>query len=103
MPSVSIDRRGEHRVRAGHPWIYRSDVTTIDASPGDLVEVRGARDRVIAHALFSDRSEITLRLISTGPEPPLASFLRDRVKAAIDYRASLALDATAYRLVHGEA
>jgi 23S rRNA (cytosine1962-C5)-methyltransferase len=103
MPSVSIGRRGEDRVRAGHPWIYRSDVTAADAAAGDLVEVRGARDRVIAHALYSDRSEITLRLVSTGSAPPPASFLRDRLNAAIDYRASLGLDATAYRLVHGEA
>jgi 23S rRNA (cytosine1962-C5)-methyltransferase len=103
MPSVTIGRRGEDRVRGGHPWIYRSDVTRAEASAGDLVEVRGARDRTIAHALFSDRSEITLRVVSTGSEPPPPSFLRDRLKAAIDYRASLALDATAYRLVHGEA
>src|SRR5262245_15162960 len=103
MPSVSIGRRGEDRVRAGHPWIYRSDVTASSASAGDLVEVRGTRDRVVAHALFSDRSEITLRVVSTGSEPLPPSFLRDRLKAAIDYRESLALDATAYRLVHGEA
>jgi 23S rRNA (cytosine1962-C5)-methyltransferase len=103
MPSVSIGRRGEDRVRAGHPWIYRSDVTSVDASAGDLVEVRSARDRTIAYALFSDRSEITLRVIAIGSDPPPASFLHDRLKAAIDYRASLGIDATACRLVHGEA
>jgi 23S rRNA (cytosine1962-C5)-methyltransferase len=103
MPSVTIGRRGEDRVRAGHPWIYRSDVTAVDAGPGDLVEVAGARGRPIARAFFSDRSEITLRIVSAGPEPLPPSFLRDRLKSAVDYRASLALDATAYRLVHGEA
>lgn len=103
MPSATISRRGEDRVRAGHPWIYRSDVTTADAIAGDLVEVRGARNRVVAHAFFSDRSEITLRIVASGPEPPPPSFLRDRLVAAIEYRASLDLDATAYRLVHGEA
>jgi 23S rRNA (cytosine1962-C5)-methyltransferase len=103
MPSVTIGRRGEDRVRAGHPWIYRSDVTDADASAGDLVEVRAARGRVIGHALFSDRSEITVRILSAGPEPLPPSWLRDRLTAAIDYRASLGLDATAYRLIHGEA
>ena len=90
-------------MRAGHPGIYRSDVMAVDAEPGDLVAVAGARGRPIAHAFFSDTSEITLRIVSIGPEAPPATFLRDRLKAAIDYRASLALDATAYRLVHGEA
>ena len=103
MPSVSIGRRGEDRVRAGHPWIYRSDVTGVDASAGDLVEVRNARDRTIAYALFSDRSEITLRVVATGSEPPPSTFLADRLKAAIAYRAALGIDATACRLVHGEA
>src|SRR5215471_14009005 len=103
MPSVTISRRGEDRVRAGHPWIYRSDVSAAAASAGDLVEVIDGRDRVIAHALFSNRSEITLRIVSYGSEPPPPSYLRDRLTAAIDYRESLGIDATAYRLVHGEA
>src|SRR5207248_8871237 len=103
MPSVTISRRGEDRVRAGHPWIYRSDVSQRDAAAGDLVEVRGARGRGIGYALFSDRSEITLRMVSFGAEPPPDGFIADRLAAAVQYRASLALDATAYRLVHGEA
>jgi 23S rRNA (cytosine1962-C5)-methyltransferase len=103
MPSVVIGRRGEERARAGHPWIYRSDVEQVDASAGDLVQVSGARGRAIGHALFSDRSEITLRMISHGAAAPAAAFVRDRLAAAIAYRASLSLDATAYRLVHGEA
>ena len=103
MPSVTISRRGEDRLHSGHPWIYRSDVTAVDAIAGDLVEVRGARDRVLAHAFFSDRSEITLRIVSAGADPPDQSFIRDRLQAAIEYRAELGLDATAYRLVHAEA
>jgi 23S rRNA (cytosine1962-C5)-methyltransferase len=57
----------------------------------------------MAHAFFSDRSEITLRVLATGPEPLPASFIADRLKAAVDFRRSLALDSTACRLVHGEA
>jgi len=103
MPSVTISRHGEDRVRAGHPWIYRSDVAQPDATAGDLVEVTGPRGRPVGYALFSDRSEITLRMVSFGPEPPPAAFIRQRLDAAIQYRTSLALDATACRLVHGEA
>jgi len=103
MPSVVIGRRGEDRARAGHPWIYRSDVETVDASAGDLVQVTTARGRPVGHALFSDQSEITLRMISHGPRPPAATFVHDRLAAAIEFRRSLQLDATAYRLVHGEA
>src|SRR5438105_10062562 len=103
MSSVTINRRGEDRARAGHPWIYRSDVTAADAAAGDLVAVTSERGRPIGHALFSDESEITLRMIEFGPAAPAPDFIERRLAAAIAYRESLGLDATAYRLVHGEA
>ena len=103
MPSVVIGRRGEDRARAGHPWIYRSDVEEVRASAGDLVQVVGSRGRPLGHALFSDKSEITLRMVAHGADAPSPGFMRDRVAAAMSYRESLGLDATAYRLVHGEA
>jgi len=103
MPSVVVSRKGEERARAGHPWIYRSDVEEVNASAGDLVQVAGPRGRPVGHALFSDKSEITLRMVERGAAAPSADFIRDRLAAAIRYRESLALDATAYRLVHGEA
>ena len=103
MATATITRKGEDRVRAGHPWIYRSDVIEVHAAPGDIVAVTASRGRTIGHALFSDRSEIVLRMISHGEQTPPESFWRDRLAEAIAYRDSLALDATAYRLVHGEA
>lgn len=103
MSTVTISRRGEDRARAGHPWIYRSDVIAADAAPGDLVQVKNERGRPAGHAMFSDESEITLRMIEFGPAAPAPDFIELRLAAAMAYRESLALDATAYRLVHGEA
>jgi len=67
------------------------------------VQVRTERGRPVGHAFFSDESEITLRIIAFGPTPPAPDFIERRLAAAIAYRGSLALEATAYRLVHGEA
>jgi 23S rRNA (cytosine1962-C5)-methyltransferase len=86
MSSVTISRRGEDRARAGHPWIYRSDVAESSAAPGDLVQVVGTRGRPIGHALFSDRSEITLRMIEFGSAAPAGDFIRRRIAAAVAYR-----------------
>jgi 23S rRNA (cytosine1962-C5)-methyltransferase len=102
-PSVVINARGEQRVRAGHPWIYRADVVDVGAAGGDVVEVIGPRRRTLGHALFSDRSQIPIRMLQRGETPFDQSLIRARLERAIQFRDSLTLEATAYRLVHAEA
>ncbi len=102
-PTARVTRRGVDRVRAGHPWIYRSDLVDVDARGGDTVRVVGPRDQTLGYALYSDRSEIALRMVTLGERPADLSVWRARLELAIAYRRSLAIDATAYRLVHGEA
>ena len=101
--SVTISPRGEERVRSGHPWIYRSDVTDVKASGGEIVQVLGPRRRTIGYALFSDASQIPIRMLTRGEGVADEALIRRRIEHAIAFRATLALDATAYRLVHGEA
>src|SRR6478672_13500551 len=101
--TVTISARGEQRVRAGHPWIYRTDVVDVSAASGDIVEVIGPRRRRIGDALFSDRSQISIRMLTVGDVAADQTLLRARLERAIRFRESLHLDATAYRLVHGEA
>jgi len=102
-PAVVISARGEERVRSGHPWIYRSDVVDVHAGGGDIVEVIGPRRRRIGSALFSDQSQISLRVLTVGENVADESLFRTRIEAAIRVRESLGLDASAYRVVHGEA
>lgn len=103
MSNVIISQRGEERVRSGHPWVYRSDVAQVSAAGGDVVGVAGPRGKTLGYALYSDRSEIALRVVSRSAEPPVETIWRERLLAAIEYREGLGIDATAYRLVHGEA
>jgi 23S rRNA (cytosine1962-C5)-methyltransferase len=101
-PTVTISARGENRIRAGHPWIYRADVVDVQAAGGDTVAVLGPRHRTLGYALFSDRSQIPIRLLTHGDVPADLALWRTRLESAIRFRDSLKLDATAYRLVHGE-
>ena len=103
MSEVTITHRGEERVRSGHPWIYKSDIAKTDASGGDTVHVLGPRGRTVGQALYSDRSEISLRLLTRGDVAVDRTLWRSRLAQAIRFRESLHIDATAYRLVHGEA
>jgi 23S rRNA (cytosine1962-C5)-methyltransferase len=65
--------------------------------------VLGPRRRTLGYALFSDRSQIPIRMLSRGEAVAGETLIRRRIEQAIRYRETLALDATAYRLVHGEA
>lgn len=102
QPSVAVSGRAEQRIQAGHLWIYKSDVLDVEAAPGDTVAVLATRGRVIGHALYSDTSQISLRLLTHGAEPADEALWRRRLDAAVRFRESLHLDATAYRLVHAE-
>ena len=100
---MTITARGEERLRSGHPWVYRSDLVNANAGAGDRVLVRNPRGRTLGYALFSDRSQIAIRMLTRGDRKPDEALLRQRIEAALAFRHSLSIDATAYRLIHGEA
>jgi 23S rRNA (cytosine1962-C5)-methyltransferase len=102
-PTVVISARGEQRLRSGHPWIYRADVADAHSAAGDIVAVRGPRGRTLGQALYSDRSQIAIRMLAYGEHAADEALLRRRIEQAIAFRQALQIDATAYRLVHGEA
>jgi 23S rRNA (cytosine1962-C5)-methyltransferase len=103
-PTVTISARGEERLRSGHPWIYRSDVKASTAAAGDRVVVQSARGgRPLGAAFYSDRSQIALRMLTAGEAPADDALIRKRIEDAVAFRKTLAIDATAYRLIHGEA
>jgi 23S rRNA (cytosine1962-C5)-methyltransferase len=102
-PTVTVSARGARRLHDGHLWVYRAEVREASASAGDLVRVQDPRGRPLGTALYSDRSQIALRLLARGEGDAGPALWRHRLEQAIAYRASLRLDATAYRLVHGEA
>jgi 23S rRNA (cytosine1962-C5)-methyltransferase len=118
-PVVLISRRGADRLRAGHVWVYRSDV--IDASaapPGAVVTVQadasgsnrfhpgkgGANNGriTLGTAFYSSSSEIALRLISRGRADDVELLQRERIRAAIAYRERFVRNTNAYRVIFSE-
>jgi 23S rRNA (cytosine1962-C5)-methyltransferase len=94
-----VTARGAERWVRGHPWIYRSDVESHSSEPG-LVPVQDPRGRFIGQGLLSPASEIRLRLLERGDRVVDPAWWRERIAVAAARRAGI--DATAYRLVHGE-
>jgi 23S rRNA (cytosine1962-C5)-methyltransferase len=94
-----VTRRGAARWREGHPWIFASDVTSAPEEPG-LVAVRDERGKFAGQALCSPRSEIRLRLLERTDRPVDRTWWIEQITWALRRREGL--DATAYRVVHGE-
>src|SRR5919206_3798284 len=100
---ITITRRGAERLRGGHLWVYRSDVAdAAGVAGGSTVRVRDERGRVLGRALYSDRSEIAVRLLTWRDEETDRDWWRNRLRAAISRRAGIEKEAGAFRLVYSE-
>jgi 23S rRNA (cytosine1962-C5)-methyltransferase len=100
---ATVTAKGARRWEHGHPWIYRSDVSGRPGSPAGVVRVRDHRGKPLGVALWSPRSEISLRLLDRDPTARIdGAWWLGRLRHCIARREALADDVNAYRLVHGE-
>ena len=101
--TVTVNAKGARRWDAGHPWIYRSDVAHRPDEPAGALPVSDTRGKPLGWALWSPKSEISLRLLDRDPSARIdAAWWHARIGAAVARRASIT-SANAYRLIHGEA
>jgi 23S rRNA (cytosine1962-C5)-methyltransferase len=115
-PAAAITRRAADRLRAGHLWVYRSDVEslipplgTTEIAAGALVTVMDSRGIPLGTGLYSAASQIAVRIVS--PEPSLTreaylDQLRERVITALALRDEVApesMENDAHRLIFSEA
>ena len=98
-----VSPKGAIRWASGHPWIYRSDILERPGDSAGAVLVRDHRGIALGWALYSPRSEITLRLLDRDPSARIdAAWWRVRIRRALDRREKLGERGNAYRLIHGE-
>ncbi|WP_158750192.1 class I SAM-dependent rRNA methyltransferase [Acidobacterium sp. S8] len=105
-PAAIISRRAADRLRAGHVWVYQSDVEQIVGEPSGLMPVADHRGIPLGTALYSPASQISLRLISTEIIDPAQwlELLRTRLQHAIRMRRPmLNAETNACRVVFSEA
>lgn len=115
-PAAAVTRRAADRLRAGHLWVYRSDIESLtpapdarEIAPGALVTITDSRSIPLGTALYSTASEIAARLVARTPAHSREAYLRDlreRVRTALLLRDELAPDSAddnAARLIFSEA
>jgi 23S rRNA (cytosine1962-C5)-methyltransferase len=96
----------EHRLYAGHSWVYSGEIANITGEPKDgaAVDIRDHKERFMGRGLLNTRSQITVRRFTTQKEEIDKAFFARRIEAALEYRrenTSIA-DAEAFRLVSSE-
>ena len=88
---AKINRRAADRLRAGHLWVYASDIESVELPAGDppaLLPVADSRGLLLGTALYSPTSQIVLRLVAREAldEPAWLQLLESRLRAAIARR-----------------
>ena len=105
MARLVLKRGAEHRVNAGHPWIYRTQVADLKgfSQAGEAVEVLDAGGRYLGQGFYNPRPSLCCRLLTRRDEVIDAEFFKRRLEVAWEYRRTARLISDAYRLVWSEA
>ena len=106
IPRITVSARGATRLKAGHLWVYRSDLAKAGAvAPGALVHVQDERGRKLGSALYSSSSQIAIRLLTSAilADSQLLPLLRERINRAVQFRKQFTRDTDSYRVAFSEA
>ena len=99
-------KMGEGRtLKAGGAWVYDNEIDTILGSfeNGDIVTVHDFDGYFMGYGFINTNSKITVRIMSRHKEHPVTEeFLRERVRAAWEYRKQV-IDTSSCRIIFGEA
>lgn len=106
-PKITVTKKAEDSVRAGHPWVYADEITCITQTPenGALVDVVSQKGRYLGTGFYNEVSKIRVRILSSNANDKFdTQFWRRRIAYALDYRRTvMGDDFNCCRLIFGEA
>jgi 23S rRNA (cytosine1962-C5)-methyltransferase len=105
LPEVRVSRKGEERLRAGHPWVFGDDLRQVPEGlpPGQWVRVLTRSGEFLGTATANLACRLALRRVSRGEAEPSEAFLEGRLREALARRAAAGMGGEkALRLVHSE-
>ena len=106
-PVVTVSRRAEDSIRAGHPWVYDTELRQWDQPPedGGIVDVVSGKGKFLGSGFYNSHSKIRLRMISRNANDRFdEAFFERRLRYAWAYRKTvMGKDLDCCRLIFGEA
>ncbi len=90
--TVRLPSEIAHRVRAGHPWVYREALgpRPMSPEPGTSIEIVDEEGEFVGRALYDSDSAIALRVFTRSPERMIdGALVRERVRGAVALRRRL--------------
>jgi 23S rRNA (cytosine1962-C5)-methyltransferase len=105
VPRLHLNKGVRHRILEGHPWVFASEVGSLEGAPedGGTVELVSAKSQFLGSAIYNSRSQIVARRYAREKIALDEKLLSWRLDQALAFRASTRLaDREAHRLVWSE-
>lgn len=107
FPKFTVTEKAEASLRAGHPWVYDTEITDIsgETSNGCLADAVSAKGTYLGTGFYSEKSKIRLRILAVNANETFGeAFFERRLRYAIRYRKTvMGEDFSCCRLIFGEA
>lgn len=105
LPEVRVGRKGEERLRSGHPWVFGDDLRGVPEGmpPGQWVRVLSRSGAFLGTATANLGARLALRRVSREEAQPSPAFIESRIRDAMARRAAAGMGGErALRVMYSE-
>ena len=108
MKTWRLKKGADRRIRAGHPWVFASELASSpkEVQPGELVELRDGMDKFLAYGYGHPTSQICFRKLSGNSKEQdvfTPEFFTRRLRMARDHRLRGGWGRFSHRWLYAEA
>ena len=105
--ALTITNKGAEQLRRGHVWVYETEILTKERPKnGSVCDAFDPRGRYLGSGLYSEKSKIALRILTTNANDKCdEAFFSRRIAYALAYRKQVMGEyfSSSCRLIFGEA
>ena len=105
VSKVFLKQNRKKRLEQGHPWVYPSEIETLEGDPqgGDIIHIVNHAGHFLAQGFYNPRSQLIIRVVTYSEVEVDKTLFFDKIEQAWQRRQWLLPKITSCRIVHGEA